>query len=324
MPFEVSYVVTPLIGGLIGYITNDIAIRMLFRPHSAKHICGIRVPFTPGLIPKEKSRLADAIGKAVSENFMTESVLEKYLLSHDMMKKIRTGVDNYLNAQKTNPETVREYLNHILSQDEIYAITSGVKNSLTNQVNSALLNPKIGNKVAHIAVDHIADKFSLNGSRELLADAGGLGGLLSLGGQLGGGIMGSFLEALRDPTEKFLARQINTMLQNNGEQFVGNMLSEELNSILDKKMCELLNGHDEQLKKMADALENLYHTTIKNHLPKILKSVDVSKIVRDRVNEMDVLETEKLIFKVIHKELKAIVWLGALLGLIIGTVNLFF
>ena len=26
---------------------------MLFRPHTAKHIMGWRVPFTPGIIPKE-------------------------------------------------------------------------------------------------------------------------------------------------------------------------------------------------------------------------------------------------------------------------------
>ena len=37
---------------------------------------------------------------------------------------------------------------------------------------------------------------------------------------------------------------------------------------------------------------------------------------------MDVNETEKLIFQVMDKELKAIVWLGDLLGLVMGSVNL--
>ena len=37
---------------------------------------------------------------------------------------------------------------------------------------------------------------------------------------------------------------------------------------------------------------------------------------------MDVNETEKLIFQVMDKELKAIVWLGALLGLVMGSVNI--
>lgn len=55
-----SYIIAPLVGGVIGYVTNDIAIRMLFRPHTAKHIMGWRVPFTPGIIPKEKGRVSQS------------------------------------------------------------------------------------------------------------------------------------------------------------------------------------------------------------------------------------------------------------------------
>lgn len=44
MSFEVSYIIAPLLGGIIGYITNDIAIRMLFRPHKAKYLFGILIP----------------------------------------------------------------------------------------------------------------------------------------------------------------------------------------------------------------------------------------------------------------------------------------
>ena len=37
---------------------------------------------------------------------------------------------------------------------------------------------------------------------------------------------------------------------------------------------------------------------------------------------MDMDETEKLIFQVMDKELKAIVWLGALLGAVMGSINI--
>lgn len=46
----------------------------------------------------------------------------------------------------------------------------------------------------------------------------------------------------------------------------------------------------------------------------------LSKIVRDRINEIDVNETERLIPQVMDKELKAIVLLGALLGLVVGVL----
>lgn len=92
----IHYLVGPLVGAVIGYITNDIAIRMLFRPHQAKYIMGIHVPFTPGIIPKEKGRIASAIGKAVSENLMNREVLEKSLLSDDMLTKIGNAIDEFV------------------------------------------------------------------------------------------------------------------------------------------------------------------------------------------------------------------------------------
>src|SRR5574344_2485517 len=121
--FEVSYVLAPVLGGIIGYITNDIAIRMLFRPHKAKYLFGIHIPFTPGIIPKEKGRIAEAIGGVISENLMNKEVLEKYLLSEDMIGKLREAVKDFIDTQKRNGETVREFFRHYLSEEEIAAIS---------------------------------------------------------------------------------------------------------------------------------------------------------------------------------------------------------
>lgn len=100
MDIQMSYIVAPCLGGLIGYITNDIAIRMLFLPHKAKYIMGWHVPFTPGIIPKEKGRIAEAIGVVISENLMNKEVLEKYLLSEDMIGKLRDAVMDFIDTQK--------------------------------------------------------------------------------------------------------------------------------------------------------------------------------------------------------------------------------
>ena len=42
-----------IIGAIIGGITNVIAIRMLFHPFKPYYIFKMRIPFTPGLIPKD-------------------------------------------------------------------------------------------------------------------------------------------------------------------------------------------------------------------------------------------------------------------------------
>ena len=320
---EASYIIAPLLGGVIGYITNDIAIRMLFRPHKAKYVFGIHVPFTPGIIPKEKGRIAEAVGGVISENLMNKEVLEKYLLSEDMTGKVRSAVEKFIATQQRNNETVLQFLGHYLSKEEIDTIAQNINRSITKQTYEKLADSSVGEKVAHIAVDHVAQKLTIDGAQELLSGIGGaLGGLGGMAGLLfGGNIVARFLGMLREPAEHFLAKNINTMLRNNGEEIVSNMIGGEVDNFLNKPVSKLLEGHEEQLAQAVNTIESIYRSIITEHLPKILQSIDISKIVRERINEMDVNETEKLIFQVMDKELKAIVWLGALLGLVMGSIN---
>lgn len=325
MNIETSYIIAPLLGGVIGYITNDIAIRMLFRPQKAKYVMGVHIPFTPGIIPKEKGRIADAIGGVISENLMNKDVLERYLLSDDMVGKVRLAVEEFIETQKYNKETVKEFLGHYLSDDEIATISQNVNESITKQTYTKLSDASVGEKVAHIAIDHVAEKLSIDGAQELLAGLGGamrgLGGMAA--GLFGGNIVAKFLGMLREPAEHFLANNINTMLKNNGKEIVSNMIDGEVEGLLNKPVCNILESHDDQLEQAVNTVESIYRTIINDHLLKILESIDISKIVRERINEMDVNETEKLIFQVMDKELKAIVWFGALLGLVMGSINIF-
>lgn len=322
---ETTYFIAPLLGGLIGYITNDIAIRMLFRPHKAKYLFGIHIPFTPGIIPKEKGRIAEAIGGVISENLMNNEVLEKYLLSDEMIGKVRSAVEEFISTQQRNQESVARFLGHYLSKDEIDSIAQNINQSITKQTYEKLADSSVGDKVAHIAIDHVAQKLTIDGAQELLSGIGGaLGGLKGMAaGLFGGNIVAKFLGMLREPAEHFLAKNINTMLRDNGEEIVSNMIGGEVDNFLNKPVCKLLEGHEEQLAQTVDTIESIYRSIITEHLPKILESIDISKIVRERINEMDVNETEKLIFQVMDKELKAIVWLGALLGLLMGCINCF-
>lgn len=322
---EASYIIAPLLGGVIGYITNDIAIRMLFRPHTAKYLFGMHIPFTPGIIPKEKGRIAEAVGGVISENLMNNEVLEKYLLSEEMIGKIRSAVEEFIATQQNNSETVAQFLEHYLSKEEIDSISQSVNQSITKQTYDKLADSSVGEKVAHVAIDHVAKKLTIDGAQELLAGIGGaLGGI---GGMAAGlfrsNIVAKFLSMLREPAEHFLANNINTMLRNNGKEIVSNMVDGEVNNFLSNPVCLLLEGHEAQLAQAVDTIESIYRSVITEHLPKILDSIDISKIVRERINEMDVNETEKLIFQVMDKELKAIVWLGALLGLVMGSINIF-
>lgn len=312
---ELQYIVAPLMGGVIGYITNDIAIRMLFRPHKGKYIFGMKLPFTPGIIPKEKGRIAKAIGGAISENLMSKDVLEKNLLSEEMLAKIRKAIDGFFESQKRNPETVREFLLHYLSEEEVRNALCNVKQNLSEQVAHSLKTANLGDKIAEMIVEHLSTKLRVDGLDVNIPQL--------LRQLLGGSLWGQIAALMEKPAKHFLSKNINQMLENKGAEMADGLIGHELDDLANLPMRQLLEGKEQQMMQITESCMGLYRMVITEHLPRILETIDIPAIIESRINEMDMDETEKLIFQVMDKELRAIVWLGALLGLVMGCVNIF-
>lgn len=81
MPIEFSnwwrIILPPVAGGIIGYFTNDLAIKMLFRPYKPRFLFGRRLPFTPGLIPRNQERLAKRVSDTIMNSLLTPEELQK-------------------------------------------------------------------------------------------------------------------------------------------------------------------------------------------------------------------------------------------------------
>jgi len=69
--------VPPVAGAIIGYFTNDLAIKMLFRPYKPIYIGKRRLPFTPGLIPSNQERLAKKVSDTIMGSLLTPTELQK-------------------------------------------------------------------------------------------------------------------------------------------------------------------------------------------------------------------------------------------------------
>ena len=88
----IRWILPPVLGAIIGYITNAIAIRMLFRPYREWRVLRVRVPFTPGIIPRQRYKLAESIGKMVSNELLTEDTLRKQVRSESFRVGLNTAV----------------------------------------------------------------------------------------------------------------------------------------------------------------------------------------------------------------------------------------
>ncbi|MBS3030365.1 DUF445 family protein [Dolichospermum sp. ST_con] len=86
------YISPPILGGLIGYYTNDIAIKMLFRPYKAVYILGQKVPFTPGLIPSNQERLGQNIANAIMKSLLTPEEIQNLARKLLQPERLQGGI----------------------------------------------------------------------------------------------------------------------------------------------------------------------------------------------------------------------------------------
>jgi uncharacterized membrane protein YheB (UPF0754 family) len=83
-----EFIIAPLGGAVIGYVTNAIAVKMLFRPLKEIRVAGLKLPFTPGILPRHRRRLADSIGVMVERELFTPQVLVERLANRDVREKL--------------------------------------------------------------------------------------------------------------------------------------------------------------------------------------------------------------------------------------------
>jgi len=88
------YLIPPLIGAVIGFVTNAIAIKMLFRPLKEIRLFGggFPLPFTPGILPRQRHKLADSIGAMVERELLTPQILRERLRSDSVRQSAAQSV----------------------------------------------------------------------------------------------------------------------------------------------------------------------------------------------------------------------------------------
>jgi len=79
--FIIYLAVFPLIGACIGWLTNRLAIQMLFRPRKPIRILGLRIQ---GLIPKRQSELATRVGEIVETELFNQHLIRNEIHKIDL------------------------------------------------------------------------------------------------------------------------------------------------------------------------------------------------------------------------------------------------
>ena len=278
----------PVVGAVIGYITNDIAIRMLFRPYKPVYVFGHRLPFTPGIVPRRKDQLARILGEAIVEKFFNADDLEIVFTTG-----IADSVADELLALLKSDRTLA-----FLREGEGAAAADRLERELCVRIQAAIC---------------------MSDLPETLAREGGLAAA-RLGSGAGQAVVSGLAERLSAP----LAREMREYIIEHGQEHILPLIKAEAEKLMDAPVSDLTElitgGSDEALR---GALRELYLRFMKTHVRPIVESIDVGGMITEKIVLMTAEEVEDLVLAVVRRELRLVVLFGALVGGLIGVVNIF-
>jgi len=293
-----KYFITPVMGTVIGYGTNYIAVRMLFRPKKEVKLLGHTLPFTPGAIPKGKERLAKAVGDVVGTALVTKDDIKSKLLSDNTQTMVVEKITEILNA-----EIKSEIITLSKLDEEAY---SKVKSQITDAVTKQLLNSINDMEIGSIIAKECGK--SLNGSS-----------LFSIIPPM----VKMFLnDEVINRIAKMVGEGVQKYIDENGYRIIGSEVGKKIDDIEKQSVSDLLVKFSITEKKITDTITEFYQKMVDKALDELFAKLDISKMIEDKVNAMDVDELEVLVLKVMKKELDTIVNLGAVIGLIMGLINM--
>lgn len=294
---DMHFILGPVIGGLIGLITNGLAIKMLFRPHKAIKVGRFTLPFTPGLIPKEKPRLAKAIGKVIGEQLLDAETLQTALSSEKLRGAFDKKVDGMIEELGHREGSVADFLDGVNVLNSVEDVKAYVSATASDYLPKMLVEKNLTETLVNTGVEEVINNL--------------------------GSVVTMVAEPALNKAKPGIIMKLDEMILQEGPALLSTYIDQEYHNWIDRPMSELGTYLWQKKEIIRQAIWSFYLKILQEKAAPFILKLDVGKIVEDKINEFDTAFLEKLIMEIARKELNALVWLGGLLGAIIGLINSF-
>lgn len=262
----IKYATPPVVGAFIGYLTNRVAIRMLFRPLKAWKVGGVRVPMTPGVIPSKRLDLAMNMGEVVGDHLLTSKEigrgLQHNVFQDHLYNLIQERIEGLLQKDMGTIGSI------VPSKFKVYFDigTKATTYQIKEQIRSFVLSEEF-TEIVENAIEHRLD---------LLLDR-----------ELGTFVSSSQRDVAYDFIEKNIEKMFNSKAM---EQWVDDFVHQKVYSTLqqEKSLSDIL----------PDSLLELLMATIEKQVPAFLKKLAVivsEPDVRDKIVKGACVGVEKFI-----------------------------
>ena len=281
------YISGPAIGALIGYCTNYIAVKMLFHPYKEVKLFGLTLPFTPGVIPKNKPRLARAISRAVADVLLTKEDIAG-LITDAAIDSAGTALvaGSGLFGEGSPNDLARRF-----GMDGLH--TEQLEDYLTDKVWEGIKTIDIGSIVAAKANEVVRSNPMLS--------------FLPVG---------SIIATIKAKVGEYVDSEECRMK-------IAVVVSAKVAELKEAPTGETLASVGMSETAAEGLVVSVIHRLLDTYLEPVLNMLHIDRSIEDKINDMDIAMFEELVMSVMKNELNAIVNLGFFIGLIIGVINIF-
>ena len=134
------------IGGIIGFLTNWVAITMLFHPYTKRPL------LRQGLIPAQKQKIIKRLAITISEYLINPDTLSFHLSSVDSVSRYRIKLTNYIKNYLANPNVKKEIQT---------IITDYIQKMTQNQELMEQISEKISSHLQVTLEQHFLNKIAI-------------------------------------------------------------------------------------------------------------------------------------------------------------------
>ena len=290
-------IATPLVGAIIGYFTNWIAVKMLFHPRHEIRIGGWKLPFTPGVIPKGQPRLARAVGQAVQTQLLTANVMKDMLLSDEMKGRLEKNVSRWVEEKEISDASLKDTVLTLTDEESLSELSLYMQDKgsayVIGRMKELQLTTILTQKIIFVVQEKLGDSM--------------------IGIMLGGGFLDEIGNMLQEKLEEYLDEY--------GHTYLSQVLAREFSALGQRKVSDGMHLLSEHGVDLVTITMEIYERIISDYIEKMMNSLNLSKVVEDRINSMAVEEVEELVLSIMKKELGTIVNLGAIIGFVLGLIN---
>lgn len=298
--FLLKLLSAPVIGAIIGYCTNWIAVKMLFRPREPKYIGKFRIPLTPGVIPKGKERLAGALEKITNEQLLTRETMLKRLLSDEVLDMVDMAAISIVDDIKNDPEmSVKDLITSKMDEYEFNSSVDRIRESIVSRALARIDDADLGQTVSDAAV------------RELYKEMNSLPGFLRM-------LSDSLLPSAGPKIKEY----VDNYIDNNAESMIRRIVQDETEGLLDTGAADVILKIEDAGYDMGGVAVDLYKQAVDKNIDSVLAAINAGEVVRSTINDMDNKQIEELVLMAMKNELGAVVNFGAIIGFVIGIINM--